>query len=165
MNSQYKHVLIANPDNRRVEYFQNALQRRGFEPARVLAWNDLINTPELLCGLVDTETVVRIDSPGENDQVERKLIALGASDDEPAGQTYQRIKSQDALNLKPDVGRIRYLRQWYLGFQKILSRIESTAGPAAKFYNHPQDIQLMFDKPRCQAKIAALGVPTAESTL
>lgn len=153
-----QHVLIGNPENRRVEHFQDALARLDMPPATVIAYSDLIDRPEML-RTVDRRAVVRIDSPGENEAVERKLIALGSEAAQSQGCHW--IDSESAMKLPEDRGRIRYLRQWYLGFQALLGRIQSELTNETTFYNHPDEILLMFDKPRCQAVLAAADVETA----
>jgi len=153
-----KHILIANPKNRRVRHFQEALARLGMSPATVIAYSDLIDRPEIL-RTVGRDAVVRIDSPGENEGVERKLIALGSEAARSEG--CQWIDSAAAIELPEDRGRIRYLRQWYLGFKVLLDRIQAGLADDTAFYNHPEEILLMFDKPRSQAVLASKGIATA----
>jgi len=132
--------------------------RLGMPPATVIAYSDLIDRPEIL-RTVDREAVVRIDSPGENEAVQRKLIALGSEAARSQGCHW--IESEYAMKLPEDRGRIRYLRQWFLGFQVLINRIQADLANGRAFYNHPEEILLMFDKPRCQAALAAKDVATA----
>ena len=52
-------------------------------------------------------------------------------------------------------------RQWYLGFREALRLIDrQRAGcPPHRAMNPPDDIALMFDKPRCHARFVAAGIP------
>jgi hypothetical protein len=51
-----------------------------------------------------------------------------------------------AKNLAADKGRIYFPGVWYKGFQRLLNSISTAAGHVI-WFNHPQDIITMFDKP------------------
>jgi hypothetical protein len=161
MEHSIQHVLIANPESRRVEFFQDALVRLGYPEANVVAYSDLIDSPMTMLRGIDRDAVVRIDSPGENSTVERKLIALGAEEARRDGCHW--IDAASAMKLDEDRGRIRYLRQWYFGFSKLLHQIQLELPNDCVYYNHPEDILLMFDKPRSQALLNSINVSTATS--
>jgi hypothetical protein len=105
MNPLLKHVIIGNPENRRLEMFQSALGKSGLPPATLLPYVDLIDDPVRLAEMVDARTVVRIESPGENECVHNKLIALGAELCRPPAES---ITAQQARALPPDYGRVRW---------------------------------------------------------
>ncbi|MBW4569744.1 MAG: STM4014 family protein [Tolypothrix carrinoi HA7290-LM1] len=139
-------VIIANPENRRVNFFQQALKNLNLPPAIVVAYADLIagktlehfNTPD---------TIIRFDSPEKNFEVEKAIIAVGA---EIAAGKHQQINSVEAAKLIFNKGRILYPRQWYLGWRYLLQQWEKQL--KCSIMNHPQDIATMFDKPLCHEK-------------
>jgi len=128
-------LLIGNPENRRVELFQAALVRAGETPARVLPWLDLLQDPRRIEAELAPGTLVRIESPGENFEVERRLLALGGV--------------EDADRLDDEKGRILFPREWFAGFASAMRRL-AQAGPQVRWFNHPDEIVSMFDKPACK---------------
>lgn len=152
--------VLGNPDCRRVERFQNALAGLGLEPAREVAWTDILAGGVCLPDVVPADAVVRIESPGTAFDAERALLALGA--DTPDGEAeYERLPREDAIQLDFDRGRIVCPRQWFLGFRAALKEIERqlSACPRHTLMNVPADIDEMFDKPRCQERLRAAGLP------
>lgn len=150
-------VIIANPENRRVNFFQQALKNLNLPPAIVVAYADLIagktlehfNTPD---------TIIRFDSPEKNFEVEKAIIAVGA---EIAAGKHQQINSLEAAKLVFDKGRILYPRQWYLGWRYLLQQWEKQL--KCSIMNHPQDIATMFDKPLCHEIFSRYGIPVPRS--
>ncbi len=156
-----RHVVIANPENRRVDFFQAALRRVGLPAADVIAYKALLRNRKLLDNLNDANTIVRIESPGENETVTRELIALGADSDQTPSRDHT-ISSERAKRMQQDHGRIRYLTQWYVGYSRILDEIDTRLNEC-EFYNRPSDISLMFDKPKCHLALSAAGVPVPDA--
>jgi hypothetical protein len=153
-------VVVGNPGGRRVALFQNALAARGLAPARVVPYADLLAGRARLDEVVTERTVLRVESPDRDFEVERALIAAGADEhDGEAGAA--RVGRAEALRLDFDRGRILYPRQWFLGFRGLLGRIERQRAscPPHAVMNPPADIQVMFDKPTCHALFEALDVP------
>ncbi len=159
-----KHILLCNPENRRASLFQNALASQSADPAAVVSWRDYLHSPRRLTDLVDDRSnqVLRIDSPGENHHVDCELIARGAQGRENGAASDVAITANEARQLPFDRGRIRYLGQWYRGLQHVLLELEKQL-PSCRFYNHPADIALMFDKIACHAALQELGLPVVES--
>lgn len=155
MTRDPQHVVIGNPANRRVGFFQQALARFNLRPAVVIPYRDLIGDCTLLQSEISDDTIVRIESPGEDETVTRHLIARGAAS---MTGSAEKIGVAEALALETDLGRIRFLRQWYLGYQSLLNQIQPMLEGVA-IHNHPDDIQLMFDKPACQQHLADNGIP------
>jgi glutathione synthase/RimK-type ligase-like ATP-grasp enzyme len=160
-------VIVACPENRRVALFQAALKRLGIPAAQVIPWLDILTGRASLNHLTDPNTVVRVESPGENFLVEREMIALGAeASEETDGGGY--ISPDLARRLTFDRGRILYPRQWFLGFQAILNRIAKqlaleSDGLQPLVMNDPHEIALMFDKARTHQLLADAGVKTPEA--
>ena len=124
-------TVIGNPENRRVALFSAALRAAGAPPPEVVAWRDVAAGR----GQVDPDRWVRVDSPGEDAEVDRLL--RGAA--EPAGY-----------------GEIVGLADWYAGLLGALRRVAATGAP---LLNPVDDVALLFDKRRCHALLAAAGVP------
>ena len=153
-------VLLGNPGNRRVALFQAALAAAGQPPARVVAWRDLLASEgAALSRALVAGDALRIDSPGEDPQVERELIAWGAGVADPEQPRAARIDAAAARALPDDPGRILYPRQWYLGLRAaLLACARALEGRAVEVGSDPQDVACMFDKRACQARLAAAGV-------
>jgi hypothetical protein len=103
--------------------------------------------------------VVRLESPGRNFDVEKALLAAGADEADAPGPT--RISRRAAERLAFDKGRIWYPRQWYLGLRALLRRLEDQRSrcPPHILTNPPADVEILFDKCRCQDLFAQHGIP------
>jgi hypothetical protein len=148
-------VLIANPETRRVELFQQALTERGLPPARLIPYADLLAHKCHLSEFDSPDVIFRFDAPERNFAVDRGFIAAGAGI-EPTGY-HQQISAIEAADLPEDLGRIWYSHQWYLGW--CYSLRSWTNDLQGRILNHPEDIIVMFDKVRCQRILAAAGIP------
>ncbi len=155
MNKMLNFVLIANPETRRVQLFQQALERCGVPPARSISYADLLAHRCDLAQFDSPDTIFRFDAPERSFEVDRGFIAAGA-ELEPEGG-HQRISASAAAQLPEDLGRIWYQHQWYLGWKECLKTW--TANLQGRILNHPDDIIIMFDKVRCQQILAAAGIP------
>lgn len=159
-------ILIANPGDKRVTLRQAARARAGLPPAEVVAYADLLAGRTRLEARVPAGSAVRFESPGRDWDVERLFVAAGAEvpDDRPAAE---RIAAAAALRLEFDRGRLRFLRQWYLGWRRMLAEWDAElAGlqpdrPHVRL-NHPGEIAVMFDKPACIRRFAEAGIPVPE---
>jgi hypothetical protein len=152
-------VLVANPESKRVALFQEALRGCRLPPAQVISYADLLAGRDTLGRVVHPGSVVRLESPGQNFEVEKALLAAGA---EAAGaEGTPRISRGAALKLTFDKGRILYPRQWYLGLCETLRRLDRQLAccPAHTLMSRPADIAVMFDKRRCQELFAGQALP------
>jgi hypothetical protein len=106
---------------------------------------------------------VRIESPGKSFEAERVLLALGADAADAEGAACLSRREVEALRFER--GRLLPSRQWYLGFCRALRRIERQLAecPAHRLMSRPGEIAVMFDKPRCHARLerAGISVPRA----
>lgn len=155
-------ILIANPENRRVGFLQQALTHFNLPPATVIDYADLISGKQTLEQFNAPNTIIRFDSPEKNFDIDQAIIAAGfnVSDN---GQ-HQRISPGEAMELEFDKGRILYPRQWYLGWRYLLQKWESQLTPLlGNFMNHPQDIAVMFDKPACHERFSHHNIPVPRS--
>lgn len=79
-------LLISNPDNRRTAGIQEARRQMGMKPATVLSYENLLRTWRRGGGLaelvefISPSPLIRLDAPGEDWEVERGLLHLGATD-------------------------------------------------------------------------------------
>ncbi|HVU70634.1 MAG TPA: STM4014 family protein [Ktedonobacteraceae bacterium] len=156
-------VIIGNAGDRRVELFQAALARLGLPAARLVEYLDLICGRVKLADTLTPASIVRIESPGRNFEVERALLALGADCEEPEREEhYTRLTRREAEALSFEKGLILPSRQWYLGYSAVLEQIAATVAPEHLF-NLPEDIRLMFDKRACHALLSKEGVAVPAS--
>lgn len=151
-------IVLGNPENRRVTLFQAALGELQQPRARVVSYLDClrgnVDLKQVLADLSRMRGVFRIESPGENEAVERLLIARGAS----------LLAESDIASAAPrwraDPGRVRHPRLWFAGFSALLSDIETTLDhhPGVLVQNHPREIRTLFAKPACHAMLSTRGV-------
>jgi glutathione synthase/RimK-type ligase-like ATP-grasp enzyme len=159
MPSLLNFVLIANPETRRVELFQQALANLGLPSAVVIPYAELLAGQHHLGQWQAPDTWVRFEAPERNFAVTRELIAAGADlgTENHHIQNHQAIRAIDARQLPDDLGRIYYPRQWYLGWRHWLQRWQEQLQVPS--LNAPEDIAIMFDKPQCQQRLQQRGIP------
>jgi glutathione synthase/RimK-type ligase-like ATP-grasp enzyme len=152
-------VVVGNTGCRRVTLFQEALARRRLPPAVLVSYADLLAGTVTLEQVVRPGDVVRLESPGRDFEVEKALLAAGA--DEPDADGPTRISREAAGRLAFDKGRIWYPRQWYLGLCALLRRIgrQLSRCPPCVQMSRPADVEVLFDKVRCQERFARAGIP------
>src|SRR5947207_11259838 len=136
--AQATFAVIGDPSSKRVELFQAALGRLGQPPARVVAYGDLIAGRAALVDVVRRGDIVRIDSPDQDFEVERALLALGAGVEDEDGE-YARETRRVVGELAFDIGAILFPRQWYLCYLELLRIIARPlcACPGLLLLNHP----------------------------
>jgi hypothetical protein len=149
---------IANPSSRRVALFQSALERSGQPPSTIVPYLDLLAGRIRLESVVREGSVLRVESPGQDFEVEKALLARGAEVDDEPGPL--RIGREEARRLPFDRGRIWFPRQWFLGFREALRLIDRqrAACPRHVAMNSPSEIAVMFDKPRTHSLLTGIGV-------
>jgi len=156
-------VVIGNVGDKRVELFQATLARLGLPAARLVEYLDLIAKRVELADVLTTKSIVRIESPGRNFEVERALLALGGECEEPEGEgRYARLSRKTIEELRFEKGLVLPSRQWYLGYCVVLAQIARVVEPGHLF-NLPVDIQLMFDKRACHAFLSRQGIAVPPS--
>ncbi|MGW3146980.1 MULTISPECIES: STM4014 family protein [Streptomyces] len=124
-------AVVGNPENRRVTLFGDAVRAAGLAAPRIVAWTDVLRAGGAEFG---AEEIVRIDSPGENAEVDRLL--RGAQ----------------------DPTRVEGSARWYAGFMAALRGL----GGGVRL-DDPDDLPVFFDKRRCHAVLDAAGVPVPDS--
>ncbi|MFJ8558218.1 STM4014 family protein [Streptomyces microflavus] len=129
-------AVVGNPENRRVAFFQEAVQAAGPTPARVVSWLQVLGGEAVF----EPGETVRIDSPGENAEVERLLRGV----DDPT--------------------RVEGSARWYAGFLSAVGEVSRAASAAgAEVLTSPGDIAALFDKRLCHALLEDAGVPVPAS--
>jgi hypothetical protein len=153
-------VLLGNPENRRVHFFQNALARFNQPSATVISWLDLLRNRVQLKTILQPRHVLRIDSPGENFEVDKLFLEIGENETDEVGNP-PRISRKKIRRLTSEKGRIFYPRQWYLGFRKILWEIQAVLQtiPDIRVTHPPSDIEIMFDKRLCYQHCSTYAIP------
>ncbi len=152
-------VVVGNLENRRISYFRDAVIGAGFAAPTEVSYVDLLAGRKRLGDFLTAGTILRIESPGENFDVEQALLRAGVEDAEAEGSPF--LSSSEIDQLEFDRGLILHPRQWYLGFCRILRgwAAEIAAHPGVRVMNPPEDIAVMFDKPACHAHLEANGIP------
>lgn len=160
--SANRFVIIGNPANRRVTMFQAALAAQGVPPATVVAWRDVIANPAVLEDLPAGPAIVRIDSAGEDEDVERALIVRGEAAARAEGYAAADAKTVEAT--PRELGRINYPRQHHLGFVEVLREIDAIVKqrPAWRVPQPVAAIEALFDKRITSARWQAAGIPVPE---
>ncbi|GLW31220.1 STM4014 family protein [Actinoplanes regularis] len=129
-------AVVGNPENRRVAQFVAAVERAGLRTPEIFPWRDV-----LLSGRVPGPgSLVRIDSPGENAEVDRLLRALGG----------------DLAAEPAEHGEIIGGAAAFAGLRQALGTVAAGGGT---LLNQPADILTMTAKPRCHAVLSAAGIP------
>ncbi|WDQ32642.1 STM4014 family protein [Paenibacillus marchantiae] len=156
---------------------QQCLEGRGTTHVKGEPWisspaSILYANHDLVHG-VNSVPLIRLDAPGEEWEVERELLFLGAVNDVSPlidGLSAGMIPAEQTLTLEQEWGRIYAPNQWFRGWKACLERIRHEAleyWPNARFMNDPHDIAIMFDKRKCQQHLSAHSVhvpPTLQSS-
>lgn len=121
----YRWVVVGNGENRRVGLFVAAAEAAGVGTPRVVEWRDVLRDGGHR--FADDE-VVRLDSPGENAEVDRLLRGV----DDPT--------------------RVEGSATWYARF---LAAVGSLRGGVR--LDDPADLAVLFDKRLCHARLDAAG--------
>jgi hypothetical protein len=156
-------VLLGNPGSRRIAHFTNAIVTSGHPPPRVVAWLDLLQRgPAVLEALPDEQCVFRVESFGEDFEVERALLRRGfAAVRDREGPSRVEPEALDGLRFEP--GRILAPRQVHEGFRLALADLAGVLArrPRWRTMTPLGSIAEMFDKRAASKALAALGVPVA----
>ncbi|MCX5008735.1 STM4014 family protein [Streptomyces sp. NBC_00638] len=126
-----KWAVVANGENRRVGLFTTAAEEAGCGTPRVVEWRDVLRDGGH--DFADDE-VVRLDSPGENAEVDRLLRGAEVPT------------------------RVEGSARWYESF---LTCVGSLRG--GRRLDDPVDLAVLFDKRLCHARLDAAGVPVPPS--
>ncbi len=149
-------LIFAPPQSRRVKAYQQSLAKYSLPPARLIAYTDYLLGKVSLHDEVRQDTIIRIESSGEDVEAER-LILL-AHDTKSESRQY--LSPAQIMALELDKGALMPTRQWFLGFCKTLNHIkqELKTCPNHRLMNSPVDIMTMFDKCATHTKLEQAGI-------
>lgn len=161
--SDWQFLIIGNPENRRVTLFCNALAKSGLSAPLILSHLDLITCPQRLYDYVHLPLIVRLESVGENLQVQQALLKLGYRDAVVAGVST--IDPDETLLQSLNPYEVVCPRQIHYGFERYFNALQSVFDSANNWIvmNSPADILTLFDKRETQALYRDNGIPVAES--
>jgi len=160
MTAQF--IVLGVPGHRRLTMFQAALAAQKLPAAHVIGWRELAEpgAPARLLGELPDDIVLRIDSMGEDDVVERALLARGEAAAATEGAS---VIAAGALAKQPyELGRIIAPRQLHLGFLAVLAEIEAAIKPSWRVVQPVQAIRDLFDKRVTSRQWTARGIPVPE---
>ncbi|MFT3710950.1 MAG: STM4014 family protein [Archangium sp.] len=144
-------IVIANPKNRRVTLFSEAMAELKLPPPEVVSWLEVLRTPERLDELSADRALVRIDSFGEDFEVERELLARGGF--------------ENALTLEERRGEVIAPAVAQRGFQQVMDTVlKPLFGKRKKWVllNPLDEITEFFDKRLTSRRFASAGIPIPE---
>ncbi|MEV8531586.1 STM4014 family protein [Streptomyces sp. NPDC051211] len=124
-------AVVGNPENRRVALFTRAVRDAGLPAPRIVPWAAVLREGGAAFG---PDELVRLDSPGENAEVDRALRGL----DDPT--------------------RVEGGARWYARFT---AAVRSLTGGVR--LDDPDELAVLFDKRNCHRALEAAGVPVPRS--
>ena len=156
-------VIVGNLDNRRVTGFVEALARRDWPAPILLGHRELLGDLGPLAAIPDEPLCVRIDSVGEDSEVERLLLERGAAA-LPDDATCERRSVAELRREPPRFGQLLAPRQHHAG---VLDYFEALAAvfaskPHWRVLNPIADLRVLFDKVASSRRYAAAGIPVPE---
>ncbi|ONH56980.1 hypothetical protein CcI49_26455 [Frankia sp. CcI49] len=130
-------TVVGAPGDRRTELFTAACRSAGLAAPRVVGWAQVLHggEPRIVPG-----SLLRIDSPGDDPEVDRLLRGPG------------------------DPTRVGGGARWYASFTAGLGRVAAAAtASGARPLGDVDEIAVMCDKRRCHARLRSAGVPVPEA--
>ncbi|MEV5438737.1 STM4014 family protein [Streptomyces sp. NPDC052682] len=124
-------AVVGNPENRRVSLFAAAVRAAGLPGPRVVPWTDVLRDQGAHFA---AEELVRVDSPGENTEVDRLLRGVA------------------------DPTRVEGSARWYAAFTAALRSLRGGIHLA-----DADELAVLFDKRRCHAVLDGAGIPVPAS--
>ena len=147
--------ILGNPENRRVSLFLNAALSMGLQTPSVYAYQDFLLSGLLPDKMFLPNTIIRIESPGENVEVRKLLIEKGLQN---------KLTKADIDTIRDHVndhGRIGYGNAWYKGFSETMLHLDKELNLKgnAIFMNSPRNIISTFNKVECHKIFNANQIP------
>jgi hypothetical protein len=152
-------VVLGNVLSRRVSLFCEAAARLGFGTPCLITYRDYLSGRDHILSHVTPGCILRIESPSEDWHVHQQLLCEGIEALAAEGLAPLSKGQIDALQFCR--GEIVRPRQWFLGFRRVLARLdrELKAAHNLRLMAHPRDIPILFDKGACQTRWSEAGLP------
>ena len=155
------YVAIANPGSPRARLFEEAVRAEEPQAAlEIVPWLEIARGQVDLAERLPHQATLRIESAGQDPEVERVLLTLGydARAAEGGGEI---VAPAELAQLGAERGRIFAPRQVHLGFLRALERIERAlaARPDVHVMTAPSAIRELFDKRVTSALYERAGIP------
>jgi hypothetical protein len=148
-------AIIGVPGSRRVSAFLTDAHRAGFGRIDVVPYLDWISGRS---SPPPSGTLVRIESPSECSQTTRAILKAGIAPIEARGGIP--ISETDIDRLACDRGEMLHPRQWFFGFEEILTRMGAIWSDAGvRWLSPPAAIVTAFDKLACLELWSQAGLP------
>ncbi|WP_137937890.1 STM4014 family protein [Chitinivorax sp. B] len=143
-------VLLAHPAHPRVTSLQQVLVAQHLPPAVVVSYRDWLTDPTMLLAALQAPCWLKLEAPGEAEQMSDVLIARGAA---ASGQV-----TPPALRH----GELAHSAWWFRGFADALRELEVALWqrPWVRCVNPPATILAMCDKLACQQRLQQHGIDT-----
>jgi hypothetical protein len=156
-------AIIGNLDNRRVTGFVEALARSGWPAPMLFSHRELLDDLAPLAALPDEPLLVRIDSVGEDLEVERLLLERGAAA-LPDDATCERRSVTELRRQPPRFGQLLAPRQHHAGVLDYFDALAAVFAqkPSWRVLNPIADLHVLFDKVAGSRRYAAAGIPVPE---
>lgn len=143
-------LLIGNYENRRVGAFIDEIEDLKAHSYTVIAYQDLLDNTVNLAAHLRPNTIVKIESPGENSAVRQGLIEYAAALPHTTNPAFL-----------ADFGRIYYQDKWYQGFCRFLLDLKTQLLPFdVRLMNGVDSILTLFDKVATKAILTKNNLPT-----
>jgi glutathione synthase/RimK-type ligase-like ATP-grasp enzyme len=155
--------LFCNPEGERACLVSHAIKTTlGIAPV-CLPWTRVIRGDLPWDQLGKGDFVFRLESPGKNWLVEKEFLKVGAGEADEEDGPWRRLTPEEAAAIKLNAERVWPMRTWFLGWRRVLKRLEAEAGRQARWMNPPSNAIAMFDKAESDRRIAAVGAGVPES--
>ncbi|MEM6533285.1 MAG: STM4014 family protein [Myxococcota bacterium] len=150
-------IVIGNPENRRVEDFVSALRARGISH-HVFAHRDLLQDTAPLRALPDTPAWVRLESIGEDADVEKTLLRRGLPASE--GRTWRTLSAEHIEDFR--FGEVTAPRQLHLGVESYFRSLADVFDEKTEWRQlQPiEEVLKLFDKRVLSDLYAGAGLAT-----
>lgn len=151
-------IIGASERDDRVVAFRRALAEFGVDRVTVVPYWKLCKEGTASLASLPEHTIVRIESPGRGFDTYKLFLEAGYA--AASRELSAVIGVQTVRALVDDKGLILYPRQWYLGFQAVLSGIGNVLRSRRDILPllPPDDIMCMFDKLLCHGLLLRNGV-------
>jgi len=159
-------LIVGDAGSRRTKLFLNALAFREQTNVKLTNPLEVIASPNTCIDLQPSNSILRIESLGEEIQWRQALLRLGANAAEAEGSP---VASESEMEEERSIGNYAHpfwSRQMYLGMTEFYRRTFAGFEPTNRvLFHRPQDVLLMFDKWTCQLELEFHGLPTPERLL